>query len=64
MKTKLMMLLTGLAAAGFLVGYAICDTRCRRSTLKREKDDLSRWEGEGGPPAPDMDMDGAEPSAA
>lgn len=62
MKTKLMVVLTGLAAAGFLVGYAISDARCRRTTLKREKDDLSRWEGEGGPPAPDMD--GAEPSAA
>ena len=62
MKTKLMMALTGLAATGFLVGYAISDARCRRVTLKREKDDLSRWEGEGGPAAPGMD--GAEPSAA
>jgi hypothetical protein len=62
MKTKLMVLLTGLAAAGFLVGYAISDARCRRTTLKREKDDLSRWEGEGGPAAPDLD--GAEASPA
>jgi hypothetical protein len=57
MKIRPGMLLTGLSVAGLLLVLAAGVAQRRGNRIKRDADDLVRWEDEGGPP--ELDEKGA-----
>jgi hypothetical protein len=56
MNTRNAAVLTGLSLAGLFLVYAIGRDQLRRREVKRDRKDVSRWEGEGGSPHPDAQV--------
>jgi hypothetical protein len=59
MNARTILLLGALAAIGLLGAYAMGCTKCGRAVNRQEKEDISRWEDEGGT-APEVDELGRE----
>lgn len=53
MKARTLLGVLGLTAIGVCAAMIIRSANATRQHRKQDKDALSRWEGEGGPPPPD-----------